>query len=287
MDIQISYRKDYIQLFNILRQDIKNEYFNLKIGFNFLEPFDILTLTQFIIKQKNNNCTFKVTSKNHIIKYLKAIGFIQFCNKNYKEPITIEGIKSFYAMPIRRVERETMMQYIDFTQQYFSFICKNRDLSMLNLCLSELINNVYDHSHSPIGAYVFCKYYPKVNKIVLAVSDLGIGIPKSVNAFFKINKHELRSPIDCVKWALKENKTTLSIPQNAGKGLDNVNSFLRAINSHWKLYSEDVQLFGYPHKNQFLKNTIYNFMGTLIEISIKIDELEEKDENFYQDEFSW
>jgi|GEM_PF-4384984 hypothetical protein len=40
------------------------------------------------------------------------------------------------------------------------------------------------------------------------------------------------SNIDCVKWALKENKTTHSIPQNAGRGLDNVNSFIKKIKEH-------------------------------------------------------
>lgn len=287
MKINIKSRQDYFQLFSVLRKSIKNEKFDLIIDIAFLEPFDILILTQFVIVQKSRGCVFNVNSKTHIINYLKDIGFVQFCKKNYIEPMTIEGISSYTAMPIRRVERETMVQYIDLTVQYFSSICNGKDLYMLNLCLSELINNVYDHSHSSIGAYVFCQFYPKNKTIKLAVSDLGIGIPESVNTFLKTNKCEKKSDIECVKWAIKENKTTLSIPQNAGKGLDNVNCFVRAINSSWKLYTDNVQLFGYPSGNRYLENNIHNFIGTLIEVSIKVDELEEKDDNLYQDELFW
>jgi len=287
MKIHIKSKQDYFQLFSVLKKSIKNEKFDLIIDVTFLEPFDILILTQFVIVQKNRGCVFKVKSKNHIINYLKDIGFVQFCNENHIEPKTIEGIGSYTAMPIRRVERNTMAQYIDLTVRYFSSICRDKDLSMLNLCLSELINNVYDHSHSLIGAYVFCQFYPKTKTIKLAVSDLGIGIPESVNTFLKTHKRDKKSHVECVKWAIKENKTTLSIPQNAGKGLDNVNCFIKAINSSWKLYTENVQLFGYPSGNRYLENNIHNFIGTLIEVSIKVDELEEKDDNLYQDELFW
>jgi anti-sigma regulatory factor (Ser/Thr protein kinase) len=100
---------------------------------------------------------------------------------NTHKPTKIRAVPDFSAMPIRRVEKESMFEYIMETEKYFKSICGHKDLAMLNLCMSELINNVYDHSFSSIGAYVFCQYYPESHEIKMAVSDYGIGIPKSVN----------------------------------------------------------------------------------------------------------
>lgn len=157
---------------------------------------------------------------------------------------------------------------------------------MLNLSIAELVNNVYDHAHSPIDAYVFCQYYQKTDIIKVAVSDLGKGIPKSVNQY-KLDQGEGRlTDIECVKWALEENKTVKSMPYNAGKGLDTINHFVKTNKGSWKLFSGDVLMRGFPSRNNYESNPIYNFTGTVIQINISVKNL--CDLEFVEtDEWNW
>lgn len=265
---------DYFKLYSILEKEISETNIELNIERSFLEPLDVLIITQFIIRQKQRGCNIIVSSYyKNLLDYLKAISIVDFCNTNIDTARTIEAIPSYTAMPIRRVEKETMGEYIKSTQNYFKSFCEGKDSSMLDLCLSELINNVYDHSHSPIGAYVFCQYYPKSKEIRMAVSDLGIGIPMSVNNYNRENDRPTISSKECVSWALELNKTTQSIPQNAGKGLDNVKSFMRANSCVWRLFTNDVLLNGYPSGLRYEENPISFFKGTLAQLNIKIEQL--------------
>lgn len=271
--INIKKRTDFYILYSIIEKNISNENITIFIEEFFLEPLDILILTQFVITQVQRNCTVKIdTNSDKIKKYLNAIDIVAFCKSNYIEPQTISVIDSYTAMPIRRVELSTMNTYIELTQKYFKNFCPNKDLDMLNLCLSELINNVYNHSFSKIGAYVFAQYYPKNNMIKIAVSDLGIGIPMSVNNYKKSTNEKILTNRECVSWALKENMTTKSIPQNKGKGLDNIKSFMKANNCFWKLYTQDVLMNGYS-KIYYEANPISFFKGTIVQLNINIANL--------------
>lgn len=265
---------DYYKLYSIMEKEISNTTIELIVEWDFLEPMDVLILTQFIIRQKQRSCNITVSASNKkILEYLTAISIVEFCSKNVDISRTLDAIPSYTAMPIRRVEKETMSEYINSTQIYFKLFCDGKDLSMLDLCLSELINNVYDHSHSPIGAYVFCQYYPKSKEIKMAVSDLGIGIPMSVNNYKIENKEPILTSKESVLWALEENKTIQSIPQNRGKGLDNVKTFMQSNSCFWRLYTNDVLMNGGPIDLLFKDNPIAFFKGTLAQLDIKIEKL--------------
>jgi hypothetical protein len=285
IEINIVNHRDYFKVFNLILKNIHSKVIKINIKLSFLEPKDVLLITQSIIFLKNNDCKVYLSSKSTLSNYLKDISLIDFCKTNYKTPNTIKAISSLSAMPIRRVEQDNMNEYITRTQEYFQTICDNADLTMLNLCLSELINNVYNHSHSQIGAYVFCQFYPKKNEIKIAVSDLGIGIPESINNFRLTNKKIILSSKDCVKWALEENNTTQSIPQNMGKGLDTINSFVSSNLGSWELFTNGVRLCKYPSSsNRYNDNPIINFKGTLIQIIIKVNNLENLE---IIDNFDW
>lgn len=273
MNINLKHISDYFKLYMAIEKEVYDQSYILIIEKSFLEPYEILIITLFVIKQKQRNCRVTVKAPDQVLSYLKAIKIVDFCKSNFESPKTIEVVSSYYAMPIRRVEAETMHEYIQSTQNFFKTICKNKDLGMLDLCLSELINNVYNHSYSGIGAYVFCQYYPLLNQIKLAVADLGIGIPMSVNNFRMNNNEKYLDPKDCVSWALKENTTTKSIPQNMGKGLDNVKSFMRKNNFHWKLFTDEILVNAYSSGLKYEENPISFFKGTIAQLAIRPGEL--------------
>lgn len=48
--------------------------------------------------------------------------------------------------------------------------------------ISETLNNAVDHSSSPCGAYTAIQPWPSLNKVAVAVSDAGVGIPHTIGA---------------------------------------------------------------------------------------------------------
>ena len=153
--ILIIRESDYFKLYSILEKEMSGAKISIVVERISLEPMEVLILTQFIIRQKQRDCSIEITAKGDVLNYLNAIHISDFCIQNLDNPCTLEAISSYTAMPIRRVEELSMMEYIEGTQAYFKNFSPGKDLGMLNLCLSELINNVYNHAHSPIGAYVF------------------------------------------------------------------------------------------------------------------------------------
>lgn len=276
MEIVIQKESDYSKLFHAIENDLAKSPFNIYLYLRYLSPMDVLILTEFIIFCLKEGKEVNLTVNEPSVKdYLSAIGLFEFCSKNYQEPVEIIEIQSFTAMHLRRVNRETMVYYIDRTQAYFQTFCVGKDLGMLNIAISELVNNVYDHSNSPIDSFVFSQFYPKTGIIKIGVADLGLGIPRKVNEYLSNagQKHILQE--DAVKWALKLNSTTKSMPYNAGRGLDTINSFVEANAGEWRLFSDQIQMISGKGKTHFFRNPIEDFIGTVIEISIDINNLED------------
>jgi anti-sigma regulatory factor (Ser/Thr protein kinase) len=46
--------------------------------------------------------------------------------------------------------------------------------------ISETLNNAVDHASSPCGAYTAIQTWPNLNKVAVAVSDAGVGIPHTI-----------------------------------------------------------------------------------------------------------
>jgi anti-sigma regulatory factor (Ser/Thr protein kinase) len=234
---------------------------------------DVLIIVQFAIWLEKNGGRFTLGVEPNLREYVESIGLLEFCNSNVNSPTTVEEISSSTAMPIKRVNLETMYSYILATEEYLKSRCPGKDLQMLQVCLSELINNVYDHSQSSIDAYVFCEFYPSSNSIILVVSDLGIGVPSAVNSYRKENGQEPLSSEECLKWAIKENSTTQSIPQNRGKGLDTLDSFIKSNHSQWQVLTGDVSMLSAPEEVTFEKNPISGFVGTIVQLFVYVSNL--------------
>lgn len=264
---------DFHKLYAIINKEMFQIEINICIELPWLEPIHILMITQFVILQKQRECEISINASDEIKHYIKEIGLLDFISNNIEVSTTIEAVANYTAMPIRRLGTERMDEYIWKTIAYFRSFCKEKDIGMLETCIKELIMNAYDHSHSRIGAYIFCQYYSSENMIKMAVSDLGIGIPRAVNNYHLAKFLEPLTNKDCIKWALEDNKTTQSTPQNRGRGLNTVLSFVKANSGEIQLYSDDVEMIIGIKGEKFLNNPIYGFKGTSCQIHIYIDHL--------------
>ncbi len=77
-------------------------------------------------------------------------------------------------------------QYIDRTIKWLKLNVglKNKSFSFLGTALSEIFNNIIDHSGSPIGGCAFAQHYPSKKRINLCIADSGMGIASRMKTKF-------------------------------------------------------------------------------------------------------
>ncbi len=271
--IKLRNMPDYSKLYyHISNNSLSNEEILLDLSeHGFVEPMQIIILVQFIIYHiKNNSIRILLPSQPRVNEYLNDIGIIKFCATNYNDSNDYGPITSRTAMKIKRITTANMNDYITQTQNYFGEQCPGKDLLLLNILISELINNVYDHSKSPIDAYVFCQLFPYFKQIKLVVADLGMGIPNSVNNYLRKIGEKEKNNREAIEWAFSENRSTKSQPHNIGKGLYLFHEFVRNNQSTANVYTNSTRYSITPGKETFGTNPIGHFKGTLFEILIKV-----------------
>jgi anti-sigma regulatory factor (Ser/Thr protein kinase) len=273
--ISIASHCDYSELFEICKSGYNDNDLIIDISkLGFINTYDVLLIVQSVIFIYSFNSEINIRIKAHSAArmYLEDIGLFEFISKNHKQSQTINFIKSQTAMPIRRIDVGHIEEYVIETIKYIGYFCQKKDLTILSVGIKEAINNVYDHSKSTIGAYVFCQYLPKDNRIKVCVSDMGIGIPNNVR-----KTQPYFSDLECLKWAVIRNHTTKSTEQNAGYGLANIVDFVKANRGRLRILSDTGSYELIKGRESVKNNSISNFMGTLIDFDIIVNNLEEED----------
>lgn len=274
--IKLSKINDYHLLYECMaeEQNAGQEIMLDLSSHKFINPYQVIILVLFVIRQINKGCTIRIIQPSHVAveKYLSDIGLFEFCQTNQNSSNTVQQIVSSTAMPIKRITTESMNEYIEMTVAYFRHLCDDKDLTMLNIAIAELINNVYDHAQSLIDAYVFCQFFPDTHTIKLVVGDLGIGIPYAVNSFLKKESLPELTAAETIEWALKENQSTFSQPHNKGKGFNNLLTFIDTNQGILNIFTNEVH-YNFSGEGSVKANPIHNFNGTIVEIEIKVNNL--------------
>jgi anti-sigma regulatory factor (Ser/Thr protein kinase) len=147
---------------------------------------------------------------------------------------------------------------------------------MLKSCLSELFNNIQDHTRFDIGS-IFVQHYPQIGKgeLKICIADFGLGIPEKVRETVPN-----LSDSDAVLQAVQEGFTSKSTPGNAGLGLDSLLKCVVGTNGGTVIFytlnaivtfSQDAEgkISHYCHKE------VGFCPGTTIEINLRTDMIEE------------
>ncbi len=134
--------------------------------------------------------------------------------------------------------------------------------------LGEIFLNAFNHAKSEIG--VFCSGYIKSSVFYFSIYDAGVGIHNNVKEYLGYDI----SAIDALKWAFERGHSTLKVDYPRGAGLDLFDSFTKANNGYFDLVSGKA--YRKMHGNCEKYNSLdYEFLGTIISISIKSDKLYE------------
>jgi hypothetical protein len=137
---------------------------------------------------------------------------------------------------------------------------------------TEMMNNVVDHSLSPIGGYTMAQYYPTTQKIQFSIADKGIGFLENVK--FKQNVND---EVEAIEKALekgftanKANQLYGSAYRNAGYGLYVMSEIIKQVGGKFVIISNNgLYRYNALSNNTEKKILDYSFNGVLVAFEFK------------------
>jgi anti-sigma regulatory factor (Ser/Thr protein kinase)/anti-anti-sigma regulatory factor len=156
-------------------------------------------------------------------------------------------------------------------------------LYALKVCISELFNNIQDHTRYDIGS-IYVQHFPREHSITISVSDFGLGIPAKVREKIP-DIHDG----DAIVQAVQDGFTTKSKPANKGAGLDYLLNVVVLQNKGNVTVYSGHSIVEFENANGVVHPTVSDNVGfspgTTIDIEIRTDTIEELPEE--REELQW
>ena len=204
---------------------------------------------------------FTHPGENVCKSYLNSQGFY---NEFPVQNNIVEVVPLMTSVGLRRIQSFEPL-YIEEIARWLnhnSLLPQNAIGDAVKITLSELLNNVIDHSQSSIGCYVSTQAYHKERTLVLSVADLGIGFLETLRPRYK----SLKSNKDAIALAVKSGISARSRGGNAGASLNILSDFLEHHAGSLEIISMDGLWRQYP--NGTMASTIpFSFPGSCITMS--------------------
>jgi len=236
-DIQ-DYRRIISDYYDALRSPIEEVLFDCG-SLRFIRPLGVNLLAlmiQGLLKQGFTQIYFTDPLSIDCQKYLHDQGFYQ---EFQIENNIVRPSPRSTSVGLRRMEQFDGF-YFD---QISRWLNKNSLLpdqaidDIVKVTLSEIINNVIDHSDSSIGCYVSAQAYPRENRLLFSVVDLGVGFLKTLSDSPKYRN--LPSNEQAIALAVKPGVSCKSRGGNIGAGLDILSGFLQYYSGELEIVSMD------------------------------------------------
>lgn len=181
----------------------------------------------------------------------------------------VDANQSTHVFNLWRIKDQEKDLYAKNVEAYFkNTYFKNKDLSAINLSLTEPFYNVFDHASANDNAFSLIMYDEDKHVLHAAIADFGIGIVQSVRNYIP--------SISCDKEALlkaaENNFTVKSTDRNKGKGLDNILSCADI----GRLCSGKALLVDIKGERKVYDINFY-FPGTLIYFEVDLSQMEDEE----------
>lgn len=158
-------------------------------------------------------------------------------------------------------------------QQFF----RNKDLSAVDMGLTESFYNISDHSKSEGNAFCFLSYDEDSEKLNVAVCDFGIGIPSCVRKVLP-----QLDDASAIAKAIEPRFTCQSAEHNAGFGLGNIMDSCFENDYFW-IISGWAAMVANNGKKRYYRMPA-EFKGTLLFYSISLSHFDDEE---IIDNFRW
>jgi anti-sigma regulatory factor (Ser/Thr protein kinase)/anti-anti-sigma regulatory factor len=272
------------------QRDARSSKVALDFGsLEFIEPVGVVILSNLI--EYLRKCGVKVVFKNHTARTV-AIKFLddsQFFVEYERRAIFQDCAVRPSTIPLNRIHNDRSQEFL--LHKLMPWIAKSVGLTAQSLvstkvALEEILHNVRDHSGVQIGC-TFAQYFPNKNRIQIAISDFGCGIPEMVRT-----KLPDVSDTHALRLACQEGFTTKTNVQNRGAGLPTLMRYVTQRNGgNVLLVSGKGALSASPINNGKTKMTPRqargSYPGTLVRVILRTDTLERAAEDAELEPFEW
>jgi len=256
-----------------------NVNYNLK-NISVLKPHHLVSLACLIEKHSKNVKKRTLSHPNDkVLGYLKKMGFSEYFGRNHNRPREISLSEDKTTLNIWQHHSEMVSLYPLEAQKFYE---KNafagQDPDALNISLSEIFNNIIDHSGSPDLGFTSTQHYSEKKRLETAVCDFGTGIPNKVNAFFQSKGRDAVNHKDALSWAMQKGNSTNSTAKNRGFGLDTLSNLVKILIGELKIVTNSVVLNQTKGNDFIIHNMENSFPGTLIVFSLDTNFLVNREE---------
>jgi hypothetical protein len=136
----------------------------------------------------------------------------------------------------------------------------------IELCLNELLQNVFEWSESTIGCTVLTRWYHKTRSVRLTVVDLGIGIPAALRR--RLRELQRESDAAVIEAAVTQPRLTSRENKRGGIGLKLIREVVcDELAGSLTVRSHTAKLVWHGKKAR--RRRISGFRGTAIEIDFR------------------
>lgn len=254
----------------------------------FIEPEGVVVLANTI--EHFRQVKVKVFFTNHTVnsdanRYLDDAGFFQHYLK--KRVFVGSSVRST-TMPLEIFSATNHVPYL--YSRLMPWVSNEVSLSSdtletIRTCLEEVFHNIEYHSGVQQGC-TFAQHFPKKNRICIAISDFGIGIPTRVRT-----KEPEASDAGALRMAIREGFTTKTNVKNRGAGLPHLIRYVTQRNSGTVLIHSG---FGYLSANRgpaepsvTSRQMEWAYPGTLVHVVLRTDTLEKLETDAEPEDFRW
>jgi anti-sigma regulatory factor (Ser/Thr protein kinase) len=181
-------------------------------------------------------------------------------------------IKDKTYSPIEHIKSRKSIE--DIANHLASIMIKNfsslseadlKDLKdYLRYLFTEIMNNVIDHSESPIGGFAMAQYYKNKKRIQFVVADRGIGFLENVRLKDNTISNEASAIIKALEKGFTATKPKLyGAERNAGYGLYAMQKIMQETNGDFVIISNDM-LVRYNQGKFSSKKLPYPYKGVIV-----------------------
>jgi hypothetical protein len=149
---------------------------------NFIQPAGVIFLSNLIWWLHQHGTSVRLINAQPNVEALRYLDdsrfFEQHCGKKLWEWSTPRST----TLPLQRIPPSHSHDWLEHT--FLPWLARRLGMTQasfydLKTCLSELFNNIREHTRLEIGS-IFVQHYPKQDRINVSLADFGLGIPAKV-----------------------------------------------------------------------------------------------------------
>ncbi|MGF7396180.1 ATP-binding protein [Thermoanaerobacterium thermosaccharolyticum] len=239
---------------------------------DFIKPvgiaYTIAIIKYSMFKKIGKNYKIVKPNNKNVHNYLTRMNFYEMLNVNVQYPFIKHDSNGRFC-EIKEVSNSNDVDIIN--KHIEEIIMQNiKEEYKLRNCISysisEVIENIFHHSESPVNGFVCAQVYPQQKEFEIGIVDCGIGIKNSLSKKY----NDIENCIQAIEKALELNVTCKVDRSNAGEGLYFTKKFIEENGGELAIYSGNGE---YIYNNGLTRKSMDDnyYQGTIVHMKFDLN----------------